>query len=363
VTLRAFIYRHRIVGKRVIAWASRTLPAPAARRLRALAERAAFSLTPQYQGDTLPPIFHYWAARYLSPEAARLGIHSPESFYFEQILKAARSGASPVRVLSLGTGTASMEIGVAAQLRDASVPFEMTCMDFNPALMRSATESARARGLGESIRFQTLDCNQPFEHIPQDVIIVNQFFHHVTELETFCRSLRASLAADGVLLSSDIIGRNGHQLWPDVETEVQAIWATLTPGQQFDRHFQGRLVRYRPIDHAAYSNEGVRAQDVVACLLAEFDFELFFTFGGAIVPFIERRIGFNFSPDGEADRSLIDRAQAIDAEAIAAGRYPTANMIAALRHKGRVAEPSHSPLSPKRHVELTRQQQAKLGAR
>ncbi|WP_445146660.1 class I SAM-dependent methyltransferase [Dyella sp. Tek66A03] len=360
MTLRAFIYRHRIIGKRVIAWASQTLPAPAARRLKALAERVAFTLTPQYQGDTLPAIFHYWSGRYLSPEAARHGIHSPEAFYFEHVQKAARSAAHPVRVLSLGTGAASMEITLAEQLRDASVPFQMTCVDFNAALMRSADESARARGLGPSIRFETLDCNRPFEHPSQDIIIVNQFFHHVTELETFCRSLRASLAADGVLLSSDIIGRNGHQLWPDVEVEIQEVWTALTPEQQFDRHFGERLPRYRPIDHAAYSNEGVRAQDIVSCLLAEFDFELFFTFGGAIMPFIERRIGFNFSPDVERDRAVIDRVQAIDADAIEAGRYPTANMIAALRHKGRAQQPSYSPLSPQQHVELTRQQQAKL---
>ncbi len=362
MTLRAFIYRHRIIGKRVISWASRTLPAPAARRLKALAERVAFTLTPQYQGDTLPAIFHYWSAQYLAPEATRLGINSPEAFYFGQILKAARSGAHPVRVLSLGTGAASMEIGLAEQLRDASVQVQMTCVDFNPALMRSANESARARGLGPSIRFETFDCNVPFEHRSQDIIIVNQFFHHVTALETFCRSLRASLADDGVLLSSDIIGRNGHQLWPDVEAEIQDVWPTLTPEQQFDRHFDNRLDRYRPIDHAAYSNEGVRAQDVVSCLLAEFDFELFFTFGGAIMPFVERRIGFNFSPEVEQDRAVIDRVQAIDAEAIADGRYPTANMIAALRHKGRVPQPNYSPLSPQRHVELTRKQQAKLSS-
>jgi hypothetical protein len=33
-------------------------------------------------------------------------------------------------------------------------------------------------------------------------------------------------------------------------------------------------------------------------------------------------------------------------------------MIAALRHKGAVARPVHHPLSPERHVELTREQLA-----
>ncbi len=114
------------------------------------------------------------------------------------------------------------------------------------------------------------------------------------------------------------------------------------------------------MDHAAYSNEGVRAQDIVRCQLAEFEFELFLSFAGAIMPFIERRVGFNFDPGHPEDRELIDRVQAADAAALAAGRYPAVNMIAALRHKGAVTQSTHVPVSPERHAELTRQQQAKL---
>lgn len=360
MTVAALIYRHRLIGKRAVTWLSGVLPSSAGRRLRALAERIAFSLTPQYQSDTLPSIFHYWSGRYPAPTAQQLGIGSPEAFYLDHILKAAQQSSTPLRVMSLGSGAASMEIDLADQLRAANVAAQITCVDFNPGLMRSASASAKARGLDPWITFETLDCNLPFERPAQDIIIVNQFFHHVTELEIFCASLRKSLAPQGVLLSSDIIGRNGHQLWPDVETEVQRIWAGLLPEQQFDRYFNARQSRYQSVNHAAYSNEGVRAQDIVRCLSAEFDFELFFSFGAAIVPFVERRIGFNFDPGIERDRDLIDRVEAIDTAAIAEGRYPTANMIASLRHKNVVTKPVHLPLSPQRHIELTRQQLDKI---
>ncbi|WP_266160489.1 class I SAM-dependent methyltransferase, partial [Dyella silvatica] len=360
MTVAALIYRHRLAGKRAVAWLSRVLPSSAGRRLRALAERVAFSLTPQYQSDTLPAIFHYWSGHYLAPTAQRLGIGSPEAFYLDSILKAAQQSSAPLRVMSLGSGAASMEIGLADQLRAAGVTAQINCVDFNPGLMRSAAESTKARGLDPWISFETLDCNLPFERPSQDIIIVNQFFHHVTELEIFCQSLRKSLAPQGSLLSSDIIGRNGHQLWPDVEAEVQRIWASLPPEQQFDRHFNAPQSSYRSINHAAYSNEGVRAQDIVGCLLAEFDFELFFSFGAAIVPFVERRIGFNFDPGLERDRGVIDRVEAIDTLALAEERYPTANMIASLRHKNLVTTPVYLPLSPQRHVELTQQQLNKI---
>jgi 2-polyprenyl-3-methyl-5-hydroxy-6-metoxy-1,4-benzoquinol methylase len=357
MTAKQFIYRHRLLGKRIIAMLVRVLPTAASRRLLALAERAAFSLTPQYQGETLPPIFRYWSSRYLAPDAQRLGIGSPEAFFLKHIRQSAAAGHSPVRVLSVGTGTCSMEMGLAEQLHTAGIGVQIRCLDFNPTRMQRAAVTAKERQLEALMTFQTLDCNQPFTLPSQDVIIVNQFFHHVTELETLCHSLRGSLAPHGVLVSSDIIGRNGHQLWPDVETEVQRVWATLPRAQRHDRHFNVNLARYRPINHAAYSNEGVRAQDIVSCLLTEFDFELFFSFGAAIVPFIERRIGFNFDPRQAADRALIDRVQATDATALASAHYPAANMIAALRHKGCVSHAQYEPVSPEQHVLLTRQQQ------
>ncbi|OOG60109.1 class I SAM-dependent methyltransferase [Rhodanobacter sp. C03] len=360
MSLSTFAYRHRLVAKRTIAALAKVLPATASRRLRAFAERAAFNLTPQYQGETLPPIFGYWSSRYLAPDAHRLGIDSPESFFLSRIRQSASAGNTPVRVLSVGTGACDMEVGLAEQLKAAGVQAHITCIDFNPALMRRAAATAQARQVSALMAFEARDCNLAFKLPPQDVIIVNQFFHHVTELETFCRSLRDSLTPGGTLLSSDIIGRNGHLLWPDVETEVQRVWAELPAAKRHDRHFNAMQTRYRPIDHAAYSNEGVRAQDIVGCLLAEFDFELFFSFGAAIVPFIERRIGFNFDPQQVDDQALIDRIHALDAAALSTGRYPAANMIAALRHKGAVTQaPVHEPITAEQHVALTEQQRAK----
>jgi SAM-dependent methyltransferase len=358
--LRRFVYRHRLPAKRAAAFAIRALPSPAARRLRNVAEHVAFRLTPQYQAETLPPIFRYWSRRHLSPTARELGIRTPEAFFLERVRAAAIGARAPVRVLSVGTGACEMEIGMAAQLRSDGRDAHVTCMDINPALLRRAAATARQRGVAEMLTFQARDCNQPFELPAQDVIIVNQFFHHVAALEILCQSLRRSLAADGVLLSSDIIGRNGHQLWPDTETVVQRAWTSLPREQRFDRHSNSAPTRYRSINHAAWSNEGVRAQDIVGCLLETFDFELFFSFGGAIMPFIERRIGFNFDPDDASDRDWIDRLHVSDATALAEKRYPGVNMIAALRHPGCVQTTRFVPTSPHEHLRLVRDQQRRI---
>ncbi len=337
------------------------MPRALFRRLREIAEQVAFRARPEYQGDSLPPIFHYWSGRYVSPAAVRLGIHSPEQFYFDEICRASSEGTNLTEVLSLGAGACAMEIALAGRLRDQGIDARVTCVDFNSELLRSGAAQADRQGLAKSMRFLQFDCNRQREFPASDVIIVNQFFHHVENLELFCQALKHALLPDGRLVSSDIIGRNGHVPWPDALETITKFWAELPDRQHMDRYF-GKVQRlYRPVDHSAYSNEGIRAQDVVRCLLDVFDFELFFTFGGCIMPFVERRIGFNFDPANTDDQLFIDRVQAVDAAALATGAYPASNMIARLRHKGCVEKTVFEPVPPQHHVEACRGQQVRAG--
>lgn len=358
-SLRDLIYRHRLAGKRAVALAGRILPAPVSRRLRAIAEQIAFRVRPAYQGDTLPPIFHYWSARHLAPLLHQLDIHSIEQFYLDGIIEAAKAAARPIEILSLGTGACALEIDLSARLRDVRVPFRMTCIDFNRQLLRAAADAAASQGLSREMRFLAMDCNRLSELPRCDVVIVNQFFHHVENLEAFCLAIGKALDPDGRVLTSDVVGRNGHLLWPDVERAVAGFWDELPADKRVDRYFGGPRPGYRPVDHASYSNEGVRAQDVVGCLQQQFAFEIFVTFGGCIVPFVERRIGFNFDAEDPDDRAFIDRVHAADADALARRVYPASNMIASLRHKGRSRRQRFHPVGPDEHVRLARVQAEK----
>ena len=360
VPLRNFVYRHRLLGKRLLATANRVLPAWASGRLSALAEQVAFRVVPAYQEDTLPPIFHYWSGRYLQPRLAELGFGSPPDFYYAAIRDQAVARPGPVSVLSLGSGACAMELGLAERLRAEGLPALIECVDFNASLMRKAEAEAVARGLAPWLRFTVRDGSNIADLGSKGVIIVNEFFHHVTELERVCAQLRGLLAPDGALVSFDVIGRNGHQLWPAVDQVVQRHWATLPETKRHDAYFGKVQARFVSVDHAAYSNEGVRAQDVVACLLREFDFELFLTFGAAVMPFVERRAGFNFSPDHAGDRELLDRIAGEDEAALRARVYPASNMVVRLRHRGRVEKPVFDPVSPHEHVALTDAQQRRL---
>ena len=353
--IEILIYKNRRYLKSLLATANRILPSSLSRRLRAFAEQVAFRVVPEYQGDTLPPIFHYWAHRHVLPLAESVGITSAEQMYLVEARKIAKAKGQ-VSIASIGSGAGWLELSILGELRKEGLNARMHCVDFNADLMRKAAHEAQEKGLADSFSASTFDCNKPFVLDRIDIIIVNQFFHHVEDLRTFAISLRNSLAPDGLLLTSDIVGRNGHSLWPSVDAVVQDFWKRLPQNKRLDRYYSAPRDRYVSVNHAAYSNEGVCAQDVVTSLLAEFDFDLFLTFGSAIIPFVERRIGFNFDPESPEDAAFIDGLAAIDRSRIESGDYPASNMIAILRHKGKAETRVFLPVSPEQHVAATRHQ-------
>lgn len=348
----AYIYSNRLIAKRLLASMTRVLPPSWGRALRTLAEKAAFRLTPEYQGDTLPPIFHYWSERYVAPLLAKHGFTSPEDFYLKRIeAERARKGRDLV-ILSIGSGACHLEIGLAKQLCELGHAPRVECLDLNDVLMRSAAKAAEVAGVADCMTFTAADANHL--HLPRkaDVVIANQFLHHVENLEGLAAWVAQTLAPDGVLLTSDVIGRNGHLLWPTVEAIVQAHWAQLPAEKRLDRFTNKTTQRYHAENHAAYSNEGIRAQDITRTLAATLEFEVFLSYSGAVIPFVERRIGFNFDPASAIDRDVIDRIAQEDEAHIRSGDYPASNMLAALRPKGAVTERVFDPVSPEQHVAM-----------
>lgn len=348
-----FLYRHRRLGKRALALSRGLLPEAPSRRLAGIAERVAFWAVPEYQGDTLPPIFHYWSNRHVAPILARFGFGSPEDLYFRAIREHAAAHPGPVSVASFGSGAATLELELLARLRSNGLDIRFACFDLNRNLMARARAAAQSAGLSDRFEFHLADCDRIRSAGTHDILIINQFLHHVRNIEGFCAMLRRSLAQHGAVLSCDVVGRNGHLPWPSVYRQVQSNWRSLREEQRFDRHFGARRDAYQPVDHAAYSNEGVRAQDVVAALAKELAFEIFITYGAAVMPFVERRIGFNLDPANSDDCGFIDRIATEDAEAIAAALYPASNMIAVLRHPDHARPQRYFPVDPQTHIRLT----------
>ncbi len=323
----------RSVGRRV-------LPAYLYRKLN---ERLAyFRCTAVHD---LPPIFHYWSNRYVRPKMERFGFSTPDQFFEHYTAAHCRDDAARThQVLSIGAGNCDLEANLARSLIDAgTINFHVTCLDLNPVMLRRGRRLVEQLGLERHFRFEGADFNRWTPDRQYDVVIANQVLHHVVELERLFAAIRTSLAENGLFLTSDMIGRNGHQRWPEAREALEPLWAELPREYKFN-HLRYRVDEvFRDRDCSQDSFEGIRAQDILPLLVEHFEFELFVPFGNLIFVFVDREYGPNFDPDREWDRAFIDRVAELDERLILEGTLKPTQMVAALRQKGARGPDSPDP--------------------
>lgn len=311
-----------------------TAPMPARMRYRcqAAAERVIFALTPKVH--ELPPIFHYWSNRYLRPQMQGLGFSDPDDFFIQtsaQVLGASTDAKQTL--LSIGCGRAELELAIAQNLiKNGLHDFQILGLDISAEVIESAQQRFQDAGLGERFRGVVVDINdwrpEPGQYF--DLVIANHSLHHLLALEAIFDRVKAALKPDGRFLVCDMIGKNGHALWPELLHEVEQFWQELPAKKRFDRA-SGRIeARYYNYDASKVGFEGIRAQDILPLLVQRFHFELFLPYGGLAVAFLERRIGGNFDPAEPADLAFVDRLAEREAALFAEQKVKPTQMIAVL---------------------------------
>ena len=333
-----------------------TAPMPSAWRYQcqALAERAIYALTPKVHD--LPPIFHYWSNRYLRPKMQKLGFDDPHDFFVKKSLETLRGDASkPKTILSLGCGRAELELAIAQQLiAGGIVDFVINGLDIGSAVIESAAQRFRQAGLGAHFRGTAVDINHWSPAIGEqyDLVIANHSLHHLVALERVFDQVRSTLNPAGCFLVCDMIGKNGHALWPEMKAEVERFWAGLPASKRFDRASGKIESSYRNYDASKVGFEGIRAQDILPLLLERFHFELFLPFGGIVVPFVERRFGWNFDPLDAGDLAFVDELSAAEERLFQQNKIKPTQMIAVLSHSPRAAPSFSSGFSPAECVRI-----------
>jgi SAM-dependent methyltransferase len=309
---------------------SGVLPDAARMRLQTLAERVIFRLTADVHD--LPPIFHYWSNTYLRPQFEGFGFASPDAFFLVQLLALPKQ-ANTLRILALGSGRADLELSIAHGLiRAGRTDFQLLGIDLTEHTVRDARARAAAQSLGAHCSFIQGDLNSWQTTQEFDVVLANHCLHHVVNLEgLFAQVKRALTPTNGVFLVADMIGRNGHQLWPESLVEVRKFWRELPPNKRLDRatgKIEPEFVNY---DCAQIGFEGIRAQDILPLLLERFKFELFLPYAGIVVPLLERRTGWNFSVDAPEDMAFVDRLAAREQKLFDSLAIKPTQMIAVMR--------------------------------
>ncbi len=295
----------------------------------------------------LPPIFHYWSNRYVRPKLEAFGFAHPHEMFGRYLGQQCRRRGEGARFLSLGAGNCDLEIQAAAQLRaEGHTGFVIDCVDLNAAMLERGMLAAGDAGLGSHIHAIHADLNRWTAERQYDAVMANQALHHVLKLEDLFAQVRGSLTPGGCFLISDIIGRNGHDRWPEALEIVQQFWRRLPPAYRFNRQLQRYEELYRNQACPGATFEAIRSEEILPLLLDTFHFQLFIGFANIIDPFVDRSFGYNFDATAEWDRAFIDEVQERDEREILSGRIKPTHMLAVVGTEGQIPPLFPAPLSP-----------------
>lgn len=326
-------------AKRFLARVLRMLPESASYQLRACVERIVYNFTSEVHA--LPPIFHYWSNAYLRPEFEELGFSSPDDFIYKSVTeRVVQCVPNQVRILSIGSGRGEVELALAAKLVEGGkCNFRFVCNDLNGLMLKDAQKGAVSSGLEHYFEFLPGDVGGLKTCEGFDIVIAYQCLHHILDLETVFDRVYELLDVDGIFLTADVIGRNGHQLWPEALAEVMRYWERLPRSYRFDRTTGLHMDEYVNYDHSNVAFEGIRAQDVLPLLNERFHFRVFAGYGCLVLPFIDRRFGWNFQPEREFDKAFIDEVADRDIALLSRGVLKPTQLLGCLSK-----EPVDSPI-------------------
>ena len=280
----------------------------------------------------LPKIFHYWAHRWVRPKMESMGFSNPDAFFARFLEKAYhQSTGGTRRYVSVGAGNCDTEIRAAMALRERGLEdFVIECLEINPAMVKRGAADAQRQGVGAQVRPIVADFNRWGPDGRYDAVMANQSLHHVTNLEGLFDAVGKAIDGRGLFAVSDIIGRNGHQRWPEALAIVREFWNELPPRYRFNLQLRRQEDTYLDWDCSIEGFEGVRAQDILPLMIQRFSFDLFAPYANVIDPFVDRSFGHHFDPDTAWDLGFIERVHERDEQEIRRGAIKPTHMIAVL---------------------------------
>ena len=296
----------------------------------------------------LPDIFHYWSNRHVLPMLKAFGFSTPAEMFRKYLAEQCQARKNEVkRFVSIGSGNCDLEIDLALHLlATGCADFVIDCLDLNPAMLERGRIAAAKDGVSTHLNFVQADFNEWNPAFEYDAVIANQSLHHVVKLEGLFAQIKSVLKPRGSFIVSDMIGRNGHQRWPEALDIVRHFWRQLPPSYRFNHKLQCYEELFEDRDYSVEGFEGIRSQDILPLLRQHFHFELFIGFANAIDPFVDRAFGYNFDVAEEWDRRFIDRVHERDQEEIVCGRIGPTHMLAVMGNDCSIPLIHRAPLTP-----------------
>ena len=296
----------------------------------------------------LPAIAHYWSNKHLRPILEPFGFtDSIQCFRLYMSRLCRENPQTRLSFLSVGSGTCASEINIAEWFRENSIEnYVFECADINPGLLEKGRKSAEEKNLSKHFVFKPFDVNRWRIEREYHAVVAFQSLHHFVELEVLFDKIHRALHPDGYFMADDMIGRNGHQRWPEALKFVHELWRELPETYTYNHTLKRFEKMYENFDCSTSGFEGIRAQDILPLLVKQFHFDFFFAFANIVDVFVDRTFGPNFDPRKEWDRDFIDRVHALDVAEIKSGRVKPTHMMAVMTKRQVEQTKMHKRLSP-----------------
>lgn len=279
----------------------------------------------------LPQSFHYFNHHHVAPRLAAVFDALTIPQMFADALAPAGVEGRPLRLLSIGSGDASVEIEVARLLAARGIhDFTIECAELSPHLNVRASEQVRAAGLERHLTLLEVDINTWVAHGRYDGAMAHHSLHHIVELEHVFLNLQRALNPAANFAVADMIGRNGHMRWPEVLEYVELIWGFLPEAKKLNHPMRRLEARFVNHDCSGEGFEGIRAQDILPLLIKHFSFLGFTAWGGLVETFLDRPFGPNFNPEVESDRAFIDFIARLNDDLVFTGLIKPTQMLAVM---------------------------------
>ncbi len=256
----------------------------------------------------LGPIYHYWIDTHIRPRLkAVFDVPDVLMLYCHYAAKAMHEPGAGRRIVSLGAGDCVHEINMIKRLVEmGETAFAFEAIELSPIRFNIARAAAAAAGVEKYLVLKEADLNEWRPTEKYSAVIAKDTLHHILGLEQLFDAIHDALEENGVFMTTDMIGRNGHMRWPEALEIIQGLWRFIPDRYKMNHQLKRFEKEYDNWDCAKTGFEGIRAQDILRLLVEKFGFRNFLGFGNLPDIFIERGFGHNLSPDNPQDTAFID---------------------------------------------------------
>jgi len=279
----------------------------------------------------LSSITDYWKRTYMSPHFNEVtGMSNYIEFYAKPFAdRISKTGEK--NLVSLGSGDGALEVMIAKKMKALGCDdFIFNLVELSPAQISRAKDNIKNAGLIANFNTIEADFNEWTADITYSGVMAHHALHHVLELEHLFEAIKAGLHPEGVFVSFDMIGRNGHMRWPEALEFIERIWKFLPPEKKYHHLLKTDFDEFYNHDCSNQGFEGIRSQDILPLLVKYFNFEIFFAYGNITDEFINRAYGPNYDPENVQDVALIDFIEYLNNTLIDVGYIKPTKMAAAM---------------------------------